>query len=69
MASCPVDDEDMVFHILHGLPSAYDSFKTSIRARPETITVEELISLLSSESIHSESQFKNAESKNDLSVF
>lgn len=68
VASCPIHDEDLVFHILHGLPSAYDAFKTSIRTRSAPITVDELTSLLCSESIHIDSHSKSSNHGGDLTV-
>lgn len=58
IAFCPVSDEDLVFHILHGLPSVYDAFKTFIRTRSEPITIDDLISLLCFEAIHVDSHSK-----------
>lgn len=68
IASCPIQDEDLVFHILHGLPSSYDAFNTSIRTRSESITVDELTSLLCSESIHMNSHTKVSPNSGDLAV-
>lgn len=68
IASCPIQDEDLVFHILHGLPSSYDAFNTSIRTRSESITVDELTSLLCSESIHMDSHTKVSPNSGDLAV-
>ncbi|KAG5541944.1 hypothetical protein RHGRI_021688 [Rhododendron griersonianum] len=68
IASCPIQDEDLVFHILHGLPSSYDAFNTSIRTRSESITVDELTSLLCSESIHMNSHTKVSPTSGDLAV-
>lgn len=68
IASCPIHDEDLVFHILHGLPNAYDAFKTSIRTRSESISVDELTALLCSESIHIDSNSKALSSTGDLTV-
>mgnify|MGYP003703378157 FL=1 len=59
LASSPVDAEDLVLITLNGLPAAFDAFKTTIRARSEAISVEELSSLLCSESIHMHSKIKN----------
>lgn len=47
-----------MFYILHGLPSVYDVFKTSIRTRSKLIFIDELVSLLCSESIHIDSHSK-----------
>lgn len=64
----PVRYEDLVFHILHGLPFAYDAFKTSIWTRSGSITVDELIFLLCSEVIHIDSVSKLSSSHDDLTV-
>lgn len=68
MASCPIQDEDLVFHILHGLPGAYDAFKTSIRTRSAHISIDELASLLYSEAIHIDSHSKIPIQTGDLHV-
>ena len=59
LASSSVDDEDLVLLILNGLPEEYNAFKTTIRARSDPITVDQLCSLLCSESIHIESSLKH----------
>lgn len=43
---------------MNGLPDEFDALKTTIRARSDDITMEELSSLLCSESIHIESKHK-----------
>ena len=58
LASAPVDDEDLVLLVLNGLPDEYNAFKTTIRARSDPISMEDLSSLLCSESIHIESSMK-----------
>lgn len=68
MASSPIHDEDLVFHVLHGLPEAYDAFKTSIRTRSEPISVDELTSLLCSEAIHIDAHSKGSNRPSDLTV-
>ena len=47
-----LDDEELVFHALNGLPSAFNSFKTPLRARAEPIKFDELISLPNAEDMH-----------------
>ncbi|KAA8529815.1 hypothetical protein F0562_034328 [Nyssa sinensis] len=47
-----ISDEEIVLVILKGLPREYMSFKTAIRAREASITVEELSNLLLSEEIN-----------------
>lgn len=44
--SSPLEEEDIILYILNGLPSHFNSFKTTIRTRSETITVSELQELL-----------------------
>lgn len=60
LASSSVDDEDLVLLTLNGLPDEYDAFKTAIPARVESITMDDLSSLLCSETIHIESKTKSA---------
>jgi len=47
----PIADEDLVLHMLHGLPSEYDAFATSIRVQCDAITAEDLHSLVLSEEV------------------
>ncbi|KAI0492902.1 hypothetical protein KFK09_027178 [Dendrobium nobile] len=47
-----VDNEDIILHILNGLPSSYQSFKTSIRTMLHPISLDTLYALLISEEIH-----------------
>lgn len=49
VAGSPLEDWDFAAHILHGLPSDYDTFATSIRARDPPINREDLRGLLLSE--------------------
>ena len=67
MVFAHIDDEDLVLTVLNGLPSKYDAFKTSIRTRAGSISMEELCSLLCSEAIHIESKRKPT-SNSDLAV-
>lgn len=67
LASAPIDDEDLVLITLNGLPDEFDAFKTTIRARSESITMQELCSLLCSEAIHVEAKAKKSVSS-DLNV-
>lgn len=60
LASSSVDDEDLVLLTLNGLPDEYDALKTAIRARVESITIDDLSSLLCSEAIHIENKTKAA---------
>ena len=63
----PLDDEDLALHTLNGLPDSYDAFKTTICTRPQSITVENLCSLLCTKAIHIESKLKSP-SGSDLTV-
>ncbi|XP_028071092.1 uncharacterized protein LOC114273489 isoform X2 [Camellia sinensis] len=60
LACAPVDDEDIVLFILNGLPDEYNAFKTTICARSDSISPENLCSLLRSEEIHIESAHKHS---------
>ncbi|PKU66893.1 Retrovirus-related Pol polyprotein from transposon TNT 1-94 [Dendrobium catenatum] len=51
-AGSNVDHEDIILHILNGLPPSYNAFKTAIRTRPSSIPLDELYSLLISEEIN-----------------
>lgn len=42
----PIEDGDVVYHILHGLPSEYNAFITSIRIREPPVTADNLLGLL-----------------------
>ncbi|KAF6170817.1 hypothetical protein GIB67_015769 [Kingdonia uniflora] len=46
-----IDDEDVVFNILNGLPAEFDAFTTSIRVRSTPITSDDLHGLLLSEEL------------------
>ncbi|PKU78594.1 Retrovirus-related Pol polyprotein from transposon TNT 1-94 [Dendrobium catenatum] len=46
-----IDTEDIIIYILNGLPSSYNSFKTSIRTSLHPIDLDTLYSLLCSEEI------------------
>ena len=58
LASSMIDDEDLVLITLNGLPDEYEALKTAIRARVESISMEDLCSLLCSEAIHIENKTK-----------
>ncbi|KAL0913124.1 hypothetical protein M5K25_016558 [Dendrobium thyrsiflorum] len=51
-AGSTVDAEDIILYILNGLPSTYQSFKTSIRTMLTPIGLDQFYSLLLSEEIH-----------------
>lgn len=69
LAGTPVDDEDLVFLTLKGLPDEYDSFKTSIRTRSEEVSMADLCSLLCSEEIHVETKLKHSSSDHLSSAY
>ncbi|KAL5727086.1 hypothetical protein ACHQM5_000318 [Ranunculus cassubicifolius] len=50
-AGSPVEDGDLVFQILNGLPFEYNSFVTSIRVREPPVTADGLHGLLLSEEL------------------
>jgi hypothetical protein len=52
--------EDFGLITLNGLPDEYNPLKTTIRARPEPITMEEFSSILCSEALHVEAEHKNS---------
>ncbi|KAI0494798.1 hypothetical protein KFK09_024941 [Dendrobium nobile] len=47
-----VDPEDIIIHILNGLPTSYNSFKAAIRTNPVNLDLDNLYSLLCSEEIN-----------------
>ncbi|KAI0520181.1 hypothetical protein KFK09_007652 [Dendrobium nobile] len=51
-ARSTVDTEDVIMYILNGLPSSYQSFKTSIRTMLTPLNLDQLYPLLLSEEIH-----------------
>ncbi|KAI0494727.1 hypothetical protein KFK09_024870 [Dendrobium nobile] len=51
-AGSKIDPEDVIHHILNGLPPAYQSFKTTIRTMTQSLNLDQLYSLLISEEIH-----------------
>ncbi|PKU70017.1 Retrovirus-related Pol polyprotein from transposon TNT 1-94 [Dendrobium catenatum] len=51
-AGSTIDSEDIILHILNGLPPAYQSFKTYIRNYPSQLRLENLYAMLISEEIH-----------------
>lgn len=53
-----IQDADLVFYILNGLPSEYDSFATSVRVREPIVTSDELHSLLLTEELTIEARSK-----------
>ncbi|KAI0510131.1 hypothetical protein KFK09_010731 [Dendrobium nobile] len=51
-AGSKIDPEEIILHILNGLPPAYQSFKTSIRTMVNPLGLDQFYSLLISEEIH-----------------
>ncbi|KAI0504101.1 hypothetical protein KFK09_015048 [Dendrobium nobile] len=51
LSGSQIDTEDILIYILNGLPSSYNSFKTSIRTSLHPIDLDTLYSLLCSEEI------------------
>lgn len=50
-AGSPMDDDDLIFHTLRGLPKVFNGFKTAVRTRGNTITIDEVIAMLNGEEI------------------
>nr|CAD1839779.1 unnamed protein product [Ananas comosus var. bracteatus] len=46
-----IHDDDLIHHIVHGLPPEYDHIRVSIRTNPSISTVEEVHALLASEEL------------------
>lgn len=53
-----IDNDDVLFYTLNGLPAEFNSFRTSIRMQSESVTLDELHSLLKSEAKLIEQQNK-----------
>ncbi|PKU60934.1 Retrovirus-related Pol polyprotein from transposon TNT 1-94 [Dendrobium catenatum] len=51
-AGAKMDTEDIILHIMNGLPASYQSFKTYIRTMQNPLTLDALYALLISEEIH-----------------
>ncbi|XP_020697980.2 uncharacterized protein LOC110110718 [Dendrobium catenatum] len=51
-AGSTIDTEDIILHILNGLPPAYQSFKTAIRTLQTPLKLDNLYAMLISEEIH-----------------
>ncbi|PKU82148.1 hypothetical protein MA16_Dca004166 [Dendrobium catenatum] len=51
-AGAQLDPEEIIIHIINGLPPAYQSFKTYIRTMTNPLSLDQLYSLLISEEIH-----------------
>ncbi|PKU73790.1 Retrovirus-related Pol polyprotein from transposon TNT 1-94 [Dendrobium catenatum] len=48
----PLDPEEVIFYTLHGLPSQYQAFKTSIRTNLQPLSLDDLYTLLCSEELN-----------------
>ncbi|OVA15692.1 hypothetical protein BVC80_1317g16 [Macleaya cordata] len=55
-----VTDEDMIYHVLKGLPPEYGPFRTSIKVRPGPLRIQELYSLLQTEELCIQSSISDA---------
>lgn len=64
MAGSPIEDSDLVFHILRGLPKVFNGFKTALRTRGGTLTFAELVNMLNGEDLQ---LVQESSSDNDLS--
>lgn len=51
VAGSPVNEDDLIFHTLRGLPKVFNGFKTAVRTRGGTITFAELINMLNGEDL------------------
>ncbi|KAI0500243.1 hypothetical protein KFK09_018452 [Dendrobium nobile] len=51
-AGAKLDPEDVLHHILNGLPQTYNSFKTAVRTMQTPLSLDNLYALLISEEIH-----------------
>lgn len=68
MAACgsPIDEKDLIFYALNGLPSEFDPIKSAGRMRGGKLKFEELTSILESEDmIIQKAQSKSSISKLD----
>lgn len=54
-----VDDEDLVIYTLNGLPSEFNTFRTSMRTRSRLVSFAELHVLLNSEVVAIDKQSKS----------
>ncbi|PKU72370.1 hypothetical protein MA16_Dca025573 [Dendrobium catenatum] len=60
-----VDAEDIIHHILNGLPQSYQSFKTAIRTMLTLLSLDQLYPLLLSEEINLASDVARAQPNPD----
>lgn len=45
-ASSPLTEDDLIFHTLRGLPNVFNGLKTVVRTRGDTISFDELVTML-----------------------
>lgn len=50
-AGSPLDEDDLIFHTMWGLPKPFNGFKTVVRTRGDTISFEELVTMLKGEDL------------------
>ncbi|KAI0492930.1 hypothetical protein KFK09_027206 [Dendrobium nobile] len=62
-AGSPIEVEDVIHYTLNGLPNSYQSFKTAIRTRESTISIDNFYAMLCSEELHLQADM-NRESQN-----
>lgn len=48
-ADSPLDEDDLIFHTLRGLPKAFNGFKTAVHTRGGDIRFNELVTMLQGE--------------------
>ncbi|KAH7860203.1 hypothetical protein Vadar_010596 [Vaccinium darrowii] len=64
----PIDDEDLIFYALNGLPSEFDPIKSAARMRAGDLKFEELTSLLEAEDMILQKAQKRSSAKPDGST-
>ncbi|THF98921.1 hypothetical protein TEA_022128 [Camellia sinensis var. sinensis] len=69
LVSSLVDDDDLILLILNGLPDEYNALKTTVHARLDPISMDQLCSLLCSESIHVEASLKHMQAAEAPDLF
>lgn len=47
----PLDENDLIFHTLRGLPKTFNGFKIAVRTRGDTIGFSELVTMLKGEDL------------------
>lgn len=50
-AGSPLEDDDLIFHLLRGLPPVFNGFKSVVRTRGYTLTFDEVLTMLHSEDL------------------